>query len=590
MILLLGGTTEGRMAARTLEEAGNPFYYSTKTGEQDVSLQHGTALAGALDVQAMTGFCRSKGIRLIVDAAHPFARELHATVAAVAASLSLPAIRFERIFPPRATDICWIDDYDHLPPLSGTLLATTGVQSIGRLKAYEKTGLRIIYRILPRESSRRLARLQGADESRLCYWQEGGDELSLLRQVKPQAVLLKESGLSGGFQEKVSAARELGIRIIALKRPETPAIFHPVNGVHGLRRAVEQLLPEFFPLHSGLTTGTCATAAAVAAAFRLLKGEQPENVPVRLPDGETIYLPVHYGEDYASVTKDAGDDPDVTQGLEIRAKVSLSDRFEVCGGQGIGHFTLPGFDYPPGEPAINRGPREMLRDNLSDFGAQFKVTVSAPGGEEIARRTFNPRLGIKDGISIIGVSGIVKPFSEQAFIDSIRKCLTVARAADSGLTVIHSGAKSEGMLKSYYPDLPPQAFVEYGNHIGATLRMAHELGIRRLSMGLMLGKAVKLAAGHLDTHSRQVVMDRDFIAGMMREAGCGEQTVRQAGDITLARELWQLIPREQIEAFCQTVLRHCRAYCLQEYPQGNLQLLLIDENGGIHPLMSDQNP
>ena len=201
-----------------------------------------------------------------------------------------------------------------------------------------------------------LALKQGAGEEQLCYYEDPKDI-----PVEADAILLKESGLTGGFQEKVEAAQKRGMRIIALKRPETPRKFTIVNGPYGLRRAVEKLLPVFYPLHSGLTTGTCATAAAVAATMRLLKMEAPEEVPVILPDGETIHVPVSYGDGYASVFKEAGDDPDVTNGLEIRASVKPSETFEILGGEGVGRFTLPGFDYPPGEPAINKAPREMIR-------------------------------------------------------------------------------------------------------------------------------------------------------------------------------------------------------------------------------------
>ena len=214
-------------------------------------------------------------------------------------------------------------------------------------------------------------------------------------------------------------------------------------------------MPEFYPLHSGLTTGTCATAAAVAATLRLLKYETPEEVPVLLPDGETIYVPVSYGEGYASVFKDAGDDPDVTNGLEIQASVKQSDTFEILGGEGVGTFTLPGFDYPPGSPAINKAPREMIRKNLTAItNAPLSITISVPEGEDIAKKTFNPRLGIEGGISIIGVSGIVKPFSEEAFIESIRKCMNVAKASGAERVIINSGGKSERFVKALYPNLP----------------------------------------------------------------------------------------------------------------------------------------
>ncbi len=233
----------------------------------------------------------------------------------------------------------------------------------------------------------------------------------------------------------------------------------------------------WYPLHSGLTTGTCATAAAVAAATALLRKEKPDVVPVVLPDGETILVAVSYGDGVAYVIKPGGDDPDVTNGLEVRATVSRLEggnpqEVVIRGGVGVGTFTLPGFDYPPGEPAINKSPRRMIRENLAAFDTSLQVVVAVPEGVEIARRTFNPRLGIVGGISIIGVSGIVMPFSEDAFIESIRKCLQVAKASGAPGVVINSGAKSERFIRSRYPDLPQQAFVEYGNYIGETLKMA----------------------------------------------------------------------------------------------------------------------
>ena len=231
-----------------------------------------------------------------------------------------------------------------------------------------------------------LALKQGASPEQLCYY-EGPEDIP----VEAEAILLKESGLSGGFPEKVEAAKARGMRIIALKRPQSQSLklnaqCSMVNGPYGLRRMVEKLLPEFYPLHSGLTTGTCATAAAVAATIRLTKGETPEEVPVILPNGETIQVPVTYGVDYASCFKEAGDDPDITNGIEVRAKVIASDHHgqtrthmsceekevrnspslsvAIYGGEGVGTITLPGFDYPPGSPAINKAPREMIKRNL----------------------------------------------------------------------------------------------------------------------------------------------------------------------------------------------------------------------------------
>ena len=601
MILVFGGTTEGRKAAEVLEEAGNVYYYSTKTGEQDITLHHGQRIDGALDEEAMRAFCQDHDIRLIVDAAHPFASQLHQTIVIVSKSLHIPAIRYERIYPPRDPNIVWIDDYSEIPCDIQSLLATTGVQSISKLKHLEADGIKVYYRILDRDSSRLLALHQGAKEAQLCYYENPGDI-----PVEVDAILLKESGVSGGFPEKVEAAKARGMRIIVLKRPELhkrDGSFCVIcNGPYGLRRAVEKLLPEFYPLHSGLTTGTCATAAAVAATLQLLKDERPDEVPVILPNGETIMVAVGYGDDHAYCIKEAGDDPDVTNGITIECRPSPSlpvregvvsvesGGLTVCvsAGVGIGRFTLPGFDYSPGEPAINKGPRNMLTENLRQLldsmplshreGIGVGLVLSIPQGAEIARRTFNPRLGIEGGISIIGVSGIVKPFSEEAFIDSIRKCMTVAQASGSERVVINSGGKSERYVQALYPDLPQQAFVEYGNYIGETLEIAHELGIKNVTLGVMLGKAVKLAAGHLDTHSRKTTMDKTFIKQMLEESGCDIDI----SNITLARELWTMIPSDKVNSFASTIINHCAEHCDPLLPNGSLTILLINDDGNIY--------
>ena len=589
MILVFGGTTEGRKAAEVLEEAGSLYYYSTKTGEQELALHHGVRIDGALDAEAMKVFCREHQIRLIVDAAHPFASMLHRTIADVTSDRPIPVVRYERIYPPRDPDITWIDDYSQVPTEIHTLLATTGVQSISKLKWLEEQGVKAIYRILRRESSLKMAYEQGATDEQLCYFEDG-----LLPEA--DAILLKESGLSGGFAEKVEEAKDKGMRIIVLKRPE----FHfdnCVNGPYGLRRMVEKLLPEFYPLHSGLTTGTCATAAAVGAAMMRVQGsglrvqDLPQEVPVVLPDGETIHVPVTYGDGYVSVFKEAGDDPDVTDGIEVRVSLTPVPSPEgkgvvvIRGGIGVGRFTLPGFDYPPGEPAINKGPREMIRRNLEPFTLNHEsltVVISVPQGEEIAKRTFNPRLGIEGGISIIGVSGIVEPFSEEAFIQSIHKCMEVAKASGSQRVVINSGAKSERFVKAHYPTLPSQAFVEYGNYIGETLKIANELGFEKITLGVMLGKAVKLAEGQLDTHSRKGTMNLVFVQQMLDEANC--QFSIQNTQLSLARELWEKLPKEKTEAFCQVVIRYCLKHCKPLVPQAELTLLLIADDGTIHSL------
>ena len=582
MILVFGGTTEGRMAAKVLDESGTAYFYSTHRGFQDIQLAHGVHITGAMEGLQMATFCQEHDIRLLVDAAHPFAENLHRNIVQVAQALSIPVIRYDRIFPAHDDDLVWCKDYDDaISQLKKQgvhrLLALTGVKTIDKLRDYWQEHT-CWFRILNREESMRMAEKAGFPADHLVYYQQD-DTAALIGQLRPQAIITKESGTSGGFNEKIEAARQAGTKVFVVERPSYPAAdgvtVHHVNGPHGLRRAVERTLPQFYPLHSGLTTGTCATAAAVAATHRLMTGEMPDEVPVILPDGETIHVAVNYGDGYASVIKVSGDDPDVTNGIEIRARVEPSDRFEILGGEGVGRFTVPGFDFPPGEAAINKAPRQMMRDNIRD---NVCITISVPQGAEIARRTFNPRLGIEGGISIIGVSGIVKPFSEEAFISSIRKCMQVAQASGSDRVVINSGGKSERFVKAQYTDLPQQAFVEYGNYIGETLAIAHELGIKNVTLGVMLGKAVKLAAGNLDTHSRHTTMDKDFIMEMLHEASINIDI----SDLTLARELWERIPQEKLQDFASVVIGHCYTHCAPLLPNGHLTILLIDDNGKIY--------
>ena len=570
------------MAAKVLEESGAAYYYSTRSDTQDIQLVHGQHVTGAMEVPEMAAFCQEHGIRLIVDAAHPFAVNLHRNVIDLAGQIGVPVIRYDRIYPPHDEDLVWCKDYEEAIRQLGAhgvhrLLALTGVNTIAKLRDYWQE-YECWFRILNRDESLAGARKAGFPVDHLVYY-EKDDTASLIERLRPQAIITKESGASGGFEEKVEAARQAGVKVFVVERPDYPVadgvtVAH-VNGPHGLRRLVEKLLPEFYPLHSGLTTGTCATAAAIAATQRLKTGETPAVVPVVLPNGETIDVEVAYGDGYAAVFKQSGDDPDVTNGIEIRATVEPSDRFEILGGEGVGRFTVPGFDFPPGEPAINKAPRQMMRDNIRE---NVRITISVPEGAEIARRTFNPRLGIEGGISIIGVSGIVKPFSEEAFVACIRKCMQVAKASGSDRVVINSGGKSERFVKAQYPDLPQQAFVEYGNCIGETLAMAHELGIKNVTMGVMLGKAVKLAAGNLDTHSRHTTMDKDFVMSMLNEAGIDIDI----SNLTLARELWERIPQEKLQDFATVVINHCTQYCAPLLPNGHLTILLITDTGTIY--------
>lgn len=577
MILVFGGTTEGRMTAQVLEEAGKRFYYSTKTGEQELTLRHGVRVDGTMDEEAMQQFCHEHDIRLLIDAAHPFAARLHDTVASVAKTLQLPAIRYERIYPERDESVTWVDKIEDITFHSSErkALSTLGVQSIGRLKALQSGYCRIIYRILNRESSLRLAHAQGAADDELCFYTEGADEVAELQRLRPDVILLKESGLTGGFAEKVAAAKALGIRIIAIRRPATPDIFHVVNGKFGLRRMVEHFLTDYFPLKSGLTTGTCATAAVKAALLSLM-GADEEAVWVQLPDGESVLVDIDsVAPGCATVVKDFSDDPDVTRGCKITASLTIGSDLtpalspiRFLQGEGVGRVTLPGLGIPVGEPAINPVPRQMIEAEVRALtDAAVDVTISVEGGRELAKRTFNERVGVVDGISIIGTSGIVRPLSNEAFVESIGRELQVARALGCDSIGLASGKRGEEALHAAEPSL---RVVHYGNFIGASLQRAHALGFRRAVLGIMIGKAVKLAEGHLDTHSHKVLMNKAFLADVASEVGVADAASLLEG-ITMARELWQIMPPAFFDRLRELCLRHCRT----AFPTGEFEIHII---------------
>ncbi len=600
MILILGGTTEGRLALRVLDAAGTPFFYSTKDGFQQVSGLNVTLLSGAMDDRQMVDFCQENDIRLIVDAAHPFASLLHATVASVAAELSLPVVRVERQFPQRDANVRWCRDYeDALQCLESDgvtrLLALTGVRTIPALKPFWSRH-QCYMRILDRDSSREEAACAGFDPEYLVYYAED-DVARLVEDIKPQAILTKESGESGGFEGKVAAALEAGIPVYAVQRPQMPEGFETVTGEFGLRKAVERLLPGFFPLRSGFTTGACATAASRAALMALLGQPVGDSVSVTFPDGEVLDLPVNDikvsdGQASAAVIKDAGDDPDVTNGHTVISTVRFSAEpgIKFLRGEGVGVVTLPGLGLPLGGPAINRVPRQMICDALSElYDGGLEVEISVPGGRELALKTFNPKVGVVDGISIIGTSGIVRPFSHEAFVDAIRKeievfvacCQDASESPAQIPLVLNSGARSEAFLKACYVDLPPQAFVHYGNYIGDTLRVAGECGVRSVVIGVMIGKAVKLAEGHLDTHSRVVTVNHEFLQALALEAGCSEASAQAVAQMTLAREIWTL-PEPDLTLLLKAVHSRCLAACRSAFSEGGLTLLLISEDGRLY--------
>ncbi|MEM1385578.1 MAG: cobalt-precorrin-5B (C(1))-methyltransferase [Pseudomonadota bacterium] len=284
--------------------------------------------------------------------------------------------------------------------------------------------------------------------------------------------------------------------------------------------------PQDRPLRTGWTTGTCATAAVRAAVERLLGGQFPDPVTITLPKGERPSFPVIHraegpGWAEAGVEKDAGDDPDVTHGATVIARVTKGPPgVTFRAGEGVGIVTKPGLPIPPGEPAINPVPRQMIEAALAeaavarDAALAFTVTVSIPGGAEIAARTWNPRLGIEGGLSILGTTGIVRPFSHAAWIASIHRGIDVARANGLAHVAATTGSTSEGAVRGLYPALPAIAYLDMGDFAGGMLKYLRTHPVPRLTLAGGIGKLTKLAQGAMDLHSRRSQVDFPALAAL----------------------------------------------------------------------------
>lgn len=594
MILVFGGTTEGRIVASVLDQSGKEYYYSTKGDAQDIELVHGIRVTGAMTKEGMKTFIQTHDIQLVIDAAHPFATVLHRTIGEATAELGTPAVRYERRYPELDPRIICCESYQEmterlLAQPSHRLLALTGVNTIPSMKGFWSQR-EAFFRILDRDDSREKAAEAGFPSSHIRYFAEGEDQ-ALFDEIQPDAVTTKESGESGFFDAKIAPALAAGVPVYMITRPRLPNHYKTVNGPVGLRKAIEGLVPDFFPLKTGFTTGSTATAATVAALRLMLLGEESSQAEITLPSGELVCLPIEEvklieGGAFARATKHSGDDPDVTNGTAICSEVRLTDKHSevrFLPGVGVGIVTLPGIGIEIGEPAINATPRKMMTSEVRKLYPHggVDITVSIPEGEELAKKTFNPRLGILGGISVIGTSGVVKPFSSEAFIASIARQTSVALSLGATTIVINSGAKSENYLKRAFPELPAQAFVQYGNFIGETLVELAKYNVPKVIMGIMLGKAVKLAEGNMDTHSKKVVMNREFLHEVARRSGCSPATDQLIDSITLARELWSGLESEDLDRFMRYITDACYEVSKRLVPESELSILLIDDEGSI---------
>lgn len=347
------------------------------------------------------------------------------------------------------------------------------------------------------------------------------------------------------------------------------------------------------PLRSGLTTGSCATATSLAAARLLLAGETNDAIDITLPKGKSVQMRLEFcrliadGAE-AGTLKDAGDDPDVTHGALVSAQVRLIHEPGVrfVAGEGVGTVTRPGLVLGVGEPAINPVPRRMMAEHLTQlahevgYGGGFEVTVCVEKGSELALKTMNPRLGILGGLSILGTSGIVRPFSCAAYIASIHQGIDVARTNGYQHIAACTGNASEDTMRRVY-QIPDIALIEMGDFVGAVLKHLRKTPVERLSVCGGFGKISKLAAGHMDLHSRHSSIDLAQVARWAADVGADaelQQRICEANTSQQALAMASAVGIALGDAVCQHALNFARSVVPA---QVQVEVFAIDRQGGI---------
>jgi len=347
-------------------------------------------------------------------------------------------------------------------------------------------------------------------------------------------------------------------------------------------------------LRRGWTTGACATAATAAAFRALISGVFPRIVSITLPKGDVVEFDLETCEcddtqARASVIKDAGDDPDVTHGAEIIADVcpgSPGSGVTFKAGPGVGTVTLPGLPLDVNEPAINPIPRKMMTAAVQEIATEFgvandlEVTISVPGGETLAQKTMNPRLGIMGGISILGTTGIVIPFSCSSWIHSIHRGVDVAKAAGITHIAAATGSTSEAAVKQMF-ELPEQALIDMGDFAGGLIKYLRKHPVEHLTLAGGFGKLCKLAQGHLDLHSSRSELDLGKLAKMAKEAGAGDALVQDIGAANTGLQALNLSQTANVP-LADRVARGAREVALAALAGGtSVDVLVFDRQGNL---------
>ena len=353
-------------------------------------------------------------------------------------------------------------------------------------------------------------------------------------------------------------------------------------------------------LRTGFTTGTSAAAASIACILSIIHQKKTESVDVLLPKKSRITININSCEfkknkAHCSVIKDAGDDPDVTHGAEIVVDLELTSNpnsIEIDGGEGVGKVTKPGIGLDVGQAAINPTPRKMIIENLTEVGKEIlekngiKVVISVPKGKELGPKTDNPRIGIVDGISILGTSGIVMPYSTASFAAAIRQQLDVVLSMGDNTVVLTTGGRSEDFARKIF-DLPDHSFIQFGDFSGYTISQCAKKGMSKAHVGGFIGKFAKMATGVKQTHVKGSKVNMEFLSELAKKCKAEEKIIQEIKSANTARNVLEIILENNVEGFfaqiCSEVYKQMKNHSENKIA---IEVILFDFDGNVlarHP-------
>ena len=355
-------------------------------------------------------------------------------------------------------------------------------------------------------------------------------------------------------------------------------------------------------LRTGFTTGTSATAASTAAILSIINQKKIESVDVLLPKKDKIKISINSCEfdknkACCSVIKDGGDDPDVTHGAEIIVDLELtskSNSIEIDGGEGVGRVTKPGIGLEIGQAAINPTPRKMITENLTQAGKKIlekngiKVVISVPKGKELGPKTDNPRIGIVGGISILGTSGIVVPYSTASFAAAIRQQIDVVVSMGDDAVVLTTGGRSEDYARKIL-ELPEHSFIQMGDFSGYAISQCTKKGIKRAYVGGFIGKFAKMATGVKQTHVKGSKVNMEFLSKLAKKCKGGEKIIQEIKNANTARNVQEIVLENNVEGFfdeiCSEVYKQMKSHSENKTA---VEIILFDFDGNVLARHTDQ--